>query len=81
MNPKKTRHEKWTSKVRKQQARINRLCHKYGLPPGNVSNLERAVVQSVATYGIELNNLDKTVKSPKMDYEIYKRLSTRRGEQ
>jgi hypothetical protein len=53
----KTHHEKWTSKVRKQQARIYRLCHKYGLQPGSVVNLQRVVVQSVTTYGIEFNSI------------------------
>jgi hypothetical protein len=48
-------HQKWLAKAKQQQARISRLCRRQGLPPGSAANLQKAVVQSVATYGIELN--------------------------
>jgi hypothetical protein len=48
-------HQKWLTHTRQQQARISRLCRQCDLPPARASNLQKAVVQSVATYGIELN--------------------------
>jgi hypothetical protein len=48
-------HQKWLTKARQQQARISRLCRRQGLPPASAANLQKAVVQSIATYGIELN--------------------------
>lgn len=47
-------HEAWITKARKRQAQIRRLCHNQGLPAYSAANLQRAIVQSVATYGIEL---------------------------
>jgi hypothetical protein len=52
-------HDKWTTKARQQQARIARLCRHQGLPPSSAANLQKAVVQSVATYGIELGVIRK----------------------
>ena len=47
-------HQKWLAKAKGQQARLQRICHTRGLPSPSVANLQRAVVQSIATYGIEL---------------------------
>jgi hypothetical protein len=48
-------HQKWITKAKQQQARIACLCYYQGLPPHSAANLQKAVVQSVAIYGIELN--------------------------
>jgi hypothetical protein len=48
-------HQKWLTKAKRQQARIARLCCQQGLPPASAANLQKAIVQSVATYGVELN--------------------------
>jgi hypothetical protein len=48
-------HQKWLTKARQQQARLARLCRSQGLPPASTANLQKAVVQSVAMYGIDIN--------------------------
>ena len=48
-------HSTWLQKAKRRQQEISRLCRKRGLPAFSVANLQRAVVQSVATYGIELS--------------------------
>jgi ribonuclease HI len=48
-------HQKWLTRARQQQARLARLCRSQGLPPASTANLQKAVVQSVATYGSEIN--------------------------
>jgi ribonuclease HI len=53
----KHHHQTWTTKARRAQARINRLCRSNGLPPGSVKALQTAVVQAVALYGIELQGI------------------------
>lgn len=58
-------HRTWHSKARKRQGEIRRLCHKQGLPAFSVANLQKAVVQSVATYGVELSAVQAaTLKAP-----------------
>lgn len=48
-------HTTWMAKAKRRQAEIGRLCRKRGLPAFSVANLQKAVVQSVGTYGIELS--------------------------
>jgi hypothetical protein len=52
-------HDKWITKATEQQARIACLCHHQGLIPSGATNLQKVVVQSVATYGIELYAIQK----------------------
>jgi hypothetical protein len=52
-------HHKWITKAKQQQAQIARLCRHWGLPLSSAANLQKAVVQSVATYGIELGTIQK----------------------
>lgn len=47
-------HRLWSGKARKRQAQIRRLCVNKGLPAFSAANLQKAVVQSVSTYGIEI---------------------------
>lgn len=47
-------HRVWSTKARTRQAQIRRLCVNKGLPAFSAANLQKAVVQSVATYGIEV---------------------------
>ena len=47
-------HRVWSGKARKRQSQIKRLCVNNGLPAFSAANLQKAVVQSVATYGIEV---------------------------
>jgi hypothetical protein len=48
-------HQKWLTKAYQQQARLARLCRSQGLPPASTANLQKAVVQSVATYSSNIN--------------------------
>jgi hypothetical protein len=48
-------HQKWLTRAHQQQARLARLCRSQGLPPASTANLQKALVQSVATYGSEIN--------------------------
>lgn len=57
----------WLGKAKRRQAEIRRLCHKRGLPAFSVANLQKSVVQSVATFGIELPGIG-SAKSPPTHY-------------
>jgi hypothetical protein len=48
-------HQKWLMKARQQQAHLAHLCRSQGLPPTSTANLQKAVVQSVATYSSDIN--------------------------
>jgi hypothetical protein len=48
-------YQKWLTKARQQQARLTRLCRSQGLPPASTAILQKAMVQSVATYGSDIS--------------------------
>jgi hypothetical protein len=48
-------HQKWLMKADQQQAYLAHLYHSQGLPPTSTANLQKAVVQSVATYSSDIN--------------------------
>jgi hypothetical protein len=52
-------HHKWTTKAKQYQAHIACPCRHQGLPPSSAANLQKAVVQSMAIYGIELGAIQK----------------------
>lgn len=70
----KVHHKRWISKAKSQQARFNRVCRKTGLPPGSTANLQRAVVQSIATYGIELDGIRKKAPQDKQRVQEFQRV-------